>query len=396
MAVKTLRTSFILGAAALGLAACATQPEPTEEVADAVELTAISFDILPGWGEDAGLDQALLAFNRTCERIERRPDSRGMGGAGFAGTVGHWRPLCDEAATLPASGIEGWLEDHFQAYRVSNRDEAIGLFTGYYEPSFAASLTPSADYATPVHARPPELVMVDLGQFREEFKGRRIAGTVENGRLQPFADRADIAANGLEGEAEILVYAKDPVDVFFLQIQGSGRAILPDGSAVRLGYAAQNGHPYFAIGRALIERGILTRETVSLQTIRAWLQENPDEAQDVMNLNASYVFFRELTGPGPVGAANVALVPGRSLAVDRSFHAMGVPVWVSTSEPQPDGSIEPFNRLMIMQDTGGAIRGPVRGDIFYGAGEAAEFAAGHMKQAGTYFVLLPRSLSPTS
>ena len=215
----------------------------------------------------------------------------------------------------------------------------------------------------------------------------------------PYADRAAIDAGALAGRELELLWVDDPVDRFFLEIQGSGQVRLPDGETVRVGYADQNGRPYRAIGKDLIESGAIPREQMSMQAIRAWLEANPKQAPAMMAKNPSYVFFTELTelaaASGPLGAQGVPLTPGRSLAVDRKFLPLGAPIWVDTVAPEPRGRA-PVARLLVAQDTGGAIRGPVRGDVFWGAGPQAEHLAGHMKSPGRLFILLPRELSPTS
>jgi len=229
--------------------------------------------------------------------------------------------------------------------------------------------------------------MVQLGEFREDLKSRRIAGRVVDGKLKPYETREDIVAGNWPHNEEVLVWVDNPIDAFFVQIQGSGVVQMNDGSVMRIGYAGQNGHVYSAIGRELIERGEITKENVSLQSIRAWLEANPDQADEIMNTNASYVFFRELEGEGPLGGEGIALTAGRSLAIDRSLISYGVPLWTDI-QPPVEG-IGTIRRMMIAQDTGGAIRGPVRGDVFWGFGARAESLAGPMKSKGRYWVLLP-------
>lgn len=218
--------------------------------------------------------------------------------------------------------------------------------------------------------------MVELGDFRETLKGQRIAGRVVNGNLKPYENRADIEAGKLK-DAKPLVWVDDPVDAFFLHIQGSGRVLLDDGTEMRVGYAAQNGHTYYAVGRELVKRGLMNKDDVSMQSIRAWLEAHPEQAAEFMNLNPSYVFFNELTGEGPLGAQNVALTPGRSMAVDRTRVPYGTPLWLDIAEPAPD--VGPIQRLVIAQDTGGAIKGAIRGDYYWGYGPEAEHYAGLMK-----------------
>lgn len=276
------------------------------------------------------------------------------------------------------------------------------MFTGYYEPELRGSRTRGGRYTVPLYGRPADLVTVDLGQFRDELKGQRIVGRVRQGALRPYATRAEIEAGALhgikheDGGSLELVWVDDAVDAFFLQIQGSGRVVLEDGSVLRVGFAERNGHPYVAIGRELVAQGIMTREQVSMQSIREWLAANPDTAAELMNRNPSFVFFRTLpssTSPedGPFGSEGVPLTPGRSLAVDRNFLPMGLPIWLEADDPINSG--QRLRRLLIAQDTGGAIRGPVRGDVFWGFGADAAERAGRMRSAGRYWILLPRDVA---
>ncbi len=355
-------------------------------------LEPASFEDLAGWEADDP-SGALSAFRRSCKPLlgQSKPPE------GFPRTIGNWRPACEAAVRVPAGAdaARAFFEAHFQPFSGSNDGDPEGLFTGYYEPLLLGSRERSDRYNVPLYIRPPDLVTVDLGAFREEFKGKTVAGRVEDGELIPFPDRRAIEEGALAKRDLELVWVDDPVDAFFLQIQGSGRVRLDDedgGGEMRLGYAAQNGHPYFAIGKDLVEREALRKEEVSMQSIRQWLEENPDLADDVMARNASYVFFQELEGDGPLGAQGVALTPGRSLAVDRKHWPLGVPIWLDASAPsskagEPD---RPLRRLLVAQDTGGAIRGPVRGDVFWGYGEEAAEIAGRMKHSGRVWVLLPR------
>ncbi|MGG5810838.1 murein transglycosylase A [Falsiroseomonas sp. CW058] len=313
-----------------------------------------------------------------------------MGGRGMlAVTAGQLAPACAEAATLPAgddAAARAFLERRFRPVAVGQ-----GTLTGYFEPELRGSPTRTSRFATPLHARPPELVEVDLGSFAADLRGRRTAGQVRDGRLVPFPDRAAIAAGALAGRGLELVWVDDPVDAFFLHIQGSGRVALPDGRVLRVGYAGQNGHPYYAVGRALVERGALAREAVSMQAIRAWMAEaGPAEAAELMARNPSYVFFRILPDlpaeAGPVGTLGAPLTPGRSVAVDRTETALGLPVWIGGRDPAGGA----LRRLAVAQDTGGAIRGPARADLFTGWGAGAGEQAGRMRDAAALFVLVPR------
>lgn len=371
---------------------------------DRLTLAPVGFPDLDGWqGDD--MRPALRAFQRSCKAMVRRDDDRMVGPDARMGSIGQWRGVCDTALSLDVESLRkedarAFFESDFRPYLVGNADRTEGLFTGYYEPELRGNLTREGPFQTPIYLKPEDMISVDLGDFDSAYKGKKIVGRLTGDRLKPYFDRASIENGALAGRDLEMVWVDDPVDAFFLQIQGSGRVVLPDGSILRIGYAATNGHPYFAIGRELIKRGALTRETVSLQSIRKWLHDHPDEADAVMNTNASYVFFRPLkTDPddpdaGPLGSQGVPLEPGRSLAVDRRFHAMGVPVWLETRDPM--NADRAFHRLMVAQDTGGAIRGPVRGDIFFGAGDDAALFAGHMNRTGQKFVLLPSTIDSDS
>lgn len=346
--------------------------------------TKTSYASLPGWQQD-NLAEALPAFTASCQRLAAVPPDRSLGADGHMGKAGDWLPFC---AALPlatdTASLRSLIETQLQPWAVSEGNNPEGLFTGYYESELHGSLTQHDAYQTPLYQRPADLIMVDLGEFRDELKGQRIAGRNVNGQLKPYEDRAAIV--GGEINATPLVWLNDPVDAFFVQVQGSGRVMLDTGGELRVGYDGQNGHIYTAIGRELIKRGALTPETVSMQSIRTWLEANPTEADTLMNTNRSYVFFRAADGStGPMGAANVPLTPQRSLAVDNRYIGYHVPVWLDTG---------PIRRLLISQDTGGAIKGIVRGDMFWGHGPQAEAAAGAMKARGRYYVLLPDAITP--
>ncbi|MCY4549933.1 MAG: MltA domain-containing protein [Defluviicoccus sp.] len=351
-------------------------------------LEPVSFADLPGWAADRHAE-ALVAFRRSCTRPMRYPAQAGADAERF-GRAQDWRSVCAAAAHI-ADGDEAaardFFERRFRPFRVVGKDGDTGLITGYYEPELAGARQRSDAYKVPLHTRPRDLVTVDLSEFGDGFDGERLAGRVEDGRLKPYYSRAQIVDGALAGQGLEIIWVADPIEAFFLQIQGSGRVRLPDGEILRLGYAATNGRPYTAIGRELVAEGALALETVSLQSIRAWLRANPERRRDILDRNRSYVFFRELRGEGPIGSQGVALTPGRSLAVDRRFLPLGVPLWIDT--PDPLDPENPLRRLTVAQDTGGAIRGAVRADLFCGAGREAEERAGRMRSPGRYYVLLP-------
>ncbi len=371
---------------------------PPEPRPDRMVLRLAEYDDLMGWpGGDFVASRA--AFQRSCERFAKLADDRPLAHSSIAGRVRDWRPACAALGDVDANdsaAIRRYFETWFVPLAVVNNDRPAGLFTGYYEPLLRGSRRRHGRYATPLYTRPPDLVTVDLGRFREDLRGRRIAGRVIDGQLRPFASRADIEAGALANRDLEMLWVDDSIGAFFLHIQGSGQVVLDDGEITRVGYAGHNGHPYFAIGRELINRGVLDRQRVSLQSIRAWLEANPGQAAEVMNKNSSYVFFRRIVGDAPIGAFQVPLTPRASLAVDRRYVPMGVPVWLETALPRANGDTVddavPWRQLLMAQDTGGAIRGIVRGDIFFGAGAEAEAMAGHLKSEGRYYIFLPRAV----
>lgn len=369
----------------------------------ALVLASVSYSKLPGWeGDD--MRPALAAFGRSCEAIAKLGDSRPLGGDAAYGLAGDWKTACSAYAVaapgiVDAAAARAFVKAQFAPFAISNSGKRKGLFTGYYEAEARGSLQQGGIYQTPLLKRPADLVQVDLGLFGEKWKGQRTAGRVVEGRLVPYASRAEIEHGALDSAGLGLVWLSDPVDAFYIHIQGSGRVELEEGGYLRVGYDGQNGHPYTAIGRVLLKMGALERGNVSMQTIRAWLHAHPEEGRKVMEQDASYIFFKALPvqdpALGPLGAQEVPLTPDRSLAVDRKFHALGVPMWLETSLPG-DNAMNPgpsIRRLMIAQDTGGAIQGPVRGDVFFGFGENAAFIAGRMKQEGRLWVLLPKAVA---
>ncbi len=355
-------------------------------------LEPVDFDALSGWSEDA-VAEALPALARSCDRLLLQPDARPVGPDALAGTVADWRGPCAAVKTLPRrdhAALRAALEQHFRPFAVSNAGETEGLFTGYYEAELKAAASPRAPGATPLYRVPDDLVIVDLALFRADLAGEKLVGRVEDGRLVPYLTRKEIDAGALAERGLELLWAADPVDAFFLHVQGSGRVVFPDGSVKRVGYAGSNGHSFYAIGRALIDEGVIDRKSASMQKIRDWLRANPQKAAEVMQRNARYIFFREIDGEGPIGAQGVPLTPGRSLAVDSALLPLGVPLWLDTTWPATD---KPLRRLMVAQDVGSAIKGAVRGDFYWGSGEDALAQAGRMKQTGRYYLVLPRTVA---
>jgi membrane-bound lytic murein transglycosylase A len=376
--------SFLL---VLFLAGCGTSQKP----ADKLTLTSVDFTDLPGWQNDH-VAEALPALLRSCALLIKRPvDAAISVTIPEAGKVGDWLPVCVKAQQLAArddQSARSFFLQNFKPYRVANNADPKGLFTGYYEIELNGSRTKSARFTVPIYGMPKDLVTADLGEFG--IPNKIIIGRVVGGKFHPYPDRAAIEASGLGTNAPVLAWVDDAVDAFFLHIQGSGVIALPGGDSMRVGYTAKNGQPYRAIGRVLVDRGALAQDNVSMQSIRAWLAANPKDAQAVMATNPSYVFFHELPKQqdGPTGAQGVTLVGGRSLAVDRRFVPLGIPVWVASQNP--DAPNTQTRRLVVAQDTGGAITGPVRGDVFWGTGHDAADRAGLMREFGNYYFLLPR------
>ena len=375
------RSRRLLVLALVTLAACSAPPPPKPAPAPSLHLSRASFTDLPDWNS-VHADAALAAFRRSCAVLTAKPDSTAMGGVGYAGTVADWRSACAEAG----GEAKAFFEKTFTPFAAAGSD---GLFTGYYEPQIRGSRTKTAEFQTPVYGLPPDLVRADLGLFNPKLKGEHISGKVAGHALVPYADRAEINANGADAPA--LFYTDDAVAFFFLQIQGSGRVVFEDGRSARIAYAGENGQPYTAIGRTLIADGSLARETVSLQTIRAWLLANPARARAVMETDKSYIFFEQKplgdTALGSTGSQGIAITPLGSIAVDQRIHALGAPFYVAADGP------DPVRAVMVAQDTGGAIRGPVRADMFFGFGADAERRAGAMKAPGRLYVLLPNALA---
>jgi membrane-bound lytic murein transglycosylase A len=381
--------------AILSLAACQTPPSAPEGGVT-MSLAPVALDQVAGWREDHPAE-AVPAFLAGCNAMQGGADQR-LGGAGEAAARGglpeHWRAACTAARALPPGDdpARDFFETYFDAWSIGQDGGATGRFTGYYEPELNGARSPGGAYRTPLMSRPNDMVQVDVGAFLPDLKGKRLTGRVERGALVPYWDRAAIVGGALDRQRLGILWVADPVDAFVLQIQGSGRVRLPDGRVVRVSYDGQNGRPYVPIGRVLADRGAIPLERVTMQSIRAWLAANPAETAGVLNQNPSYVFFREISRvaptEGPPGALGAPLTPARSIAVDRAFVPLGAPVWIDTTDPVTGA---PLRRLMMAQDTGGAIKGPVRADVFWGWGADAEDRAGRMNQKGTATILLPRA-----
>lgn len=345
-------------------------------------LQAADWSDLPGWAADP-VEEAWPAFLASCRAVSRQVV---------------WRPVCDAARGLGetpgAAAVRRFFEARLSPWRVLNADGSReGLVTGYYEPLIKGSRSRSKSYPWPIHGVPDDLLTIDLGDVFPDLKGQRVRGRLAGNRVVPYYTRAEVARQADRFSGKTLLYAEDAVELFFLQVQGSGRVQLPDGSVVRLAYGDANGHPYQSIGRWLVDKGEMRLEQASMEGIKSWARANPGRLQEMLNANPSYIFFREVaqSGGGPVGALGQPLTEGRSLAVDPRSIPLGAPVFLATTQPN---SAQPLRRLMLAQDTGSAIKGGVRGDFFWGFGAEAGALAGRMRQKGEMWVLWPRDQIP--
>ena len=356
----------------LMLGACATRPPGIG--------SPVEWSSLQNWTSD-NQSEVWQGFLKSCQKLSHR----------------QWQEVCQLANNnqdLSDSEVRNFFESHFEVRPVyAEAGESQGLITGYYEPLLKGSWQRSEEFRYPLYGVPEDLLVVDLGDIYPELKNMRLRGKLDGNKVVPYYDRAQ-----LDDDQDLLLgteilWVNSLVDVFFLHIQGSGRVRLPDGSTAAVGYAEQNGHPYQSIGKVLIEMGELEKEEVTLFTIKDWLKSNPGRLPEVLSKNPSYIFFelRDDQADGPLGSLNVALTPRRSIAVDRNVIPLGAPVWLQTT--LPDEKQSPLNKLMLAQDTGGAIKGHVRADVFWGRGDEAEKLAGLMKQQGKLFVLLPKGYS---
>lgn len=361
------RSLFLLAILVLG--ACTTR---SPGIGDAVSWTS-----LENWEADSH-SEVWSGFLKSCQKLQQP----------------QWQPVCllaNDSGDLSDAEARAFFETHFEVRPVFAEDGVSeGLITGYYEPLLQGSRERSDVFRYPLYGVPEDLVVVDLGGVYPQLKDMRLRGKLVGNRVVPYYDRAQLDADLDLLQGNEILWVNSLVDVFFLHVQGSGQIQLDDGSRVAVGYAQQNGHPYQSIGRVLIEMGELQQDDVTLFTIRDWLKSNPDKLKKVLAKNPSYIFFelRDADADGPVGSLNVTLTPRRSIAVDRNVIPLGAPVWLQTS--LPDEKQSPLNRLMLAQDTGGAIKGHVRADVFWGQGDEAEKMAGLMKQQGRLYVLLPK------
>ncbi len=360
--------------------------------ANNLTLARVDYSALPNWSQ--GQQQyAIVALKRSCQHALKYAKYRSARRDKRATPA--WLNTCRQVISLPnnlpAKQARRFIKKHYTPYRVSSRTgNRTGTFTGYYQPLIKGSLTRTAQYNVPIYGKPRQLTRV-------RTNGKNTYRLKTKHGYQKMGSRADITAGPLIPNTPIIAWVDSKIDRFFLQIQGSGGIILPNGQLQYIGYNGQNGHQYYPIGRYLIEIGALTKKNVSMQTIRKWLEQHPTQAQRVMNLNPSFVFFRKLNVKQPIGGEGVELTPGRSLAIDHRQFPYGALFWLSTYYPKVANDRittgKPLIRLMVAQDTGGAIKGAVRGDVFWGNNARAQWLAGHMQSPGKYWLLLPNGVS---
>ena len=386
----------------------APPPAKTEPVA---VYTPVDVQTLPGWTQDS-VAQALPALKRSCEKLANMAPETIVGRDVIARSALAWQTACRALVQTSAgdAALRDVLARDFTPYGIAmsqspgGEADARGTFTGYYEADLKGSLTRGGNYQVPIYGKPRNLITLNLKDFLAPnvqlpngAPASLVGRVLENGQLKPYYTRAEIDADGAIGDdANVLLWADDPVAAHILHIQGSGRVTLPDGQMMRIGFAGSNGRSFRGIGSILLETGAVKPGGASMVAVRAWLAQHPTEAAEYMNRNTRYIFFRRLdpseTEDGPVGAQGVSLIPLRSMAVDPRFVPLGAPLWLDTADP--DGI--PLQRLMVAQDVGAAITGAVRGDIFWGAGEDAFSKAGRMKSAGGYFVFIPKADIPVA
>ena len=387
--------SFLAVAWLLLLNACTTVPTSAPVVSEkpaastvppvaAPSMTVLkpaNWNALTGWTDDDILP-AWDAFLRSCAVLKNQP---------------LWQETCMQADTIrgqDSATLRQFFESRFVPHQVLNSDgSGDGLITGYYEPLLKGSRKQSKRYRFPLYTTPDELLVVDLSEVYPELKNMRLRGRLQGRKVVPYYSRSEIERNPAPLQGKELLWVDDAIDLFFLQIQGSGRVALENGEIVRIGYSEQNGHPYKSVGRLLVERGELPLEKASMQGIKAWGQKNPVRLNELLYQNSSFVFFRELPAgvPGPLGSLGVPLTAGRSLAIDPRAVPQGAPVFLATTWPNTDKRLQ---RLMVAQDTGGAIKGSVRADFFWGFGPEAGNQAGKMRQSGKMWVLMPAGYMP--
>lgn len=365
--MKYLVSLVIIFAVLLYTTCCEKVYEKKENISDA-NLFKSSWDDLEGFKKD-DLDTALMVFQKDCKRAKRYENLK---------------EVCEKSFDS-SKGYE-FFTQNFTPYQLIGDDkEEQGLITGYYEPLLKGSFAKTEVYKYPIYKTPDDMYTIDLSSVYPELKKYRLRGKIKGNRIIPYDSREQIEKRN---DLEAICYVDNKVDLFFLQIQGSGKVQLENGEIINIGYAQQNGRKYYAVGRKLIEKGYIAKKDISLQSIKKWLESNPEKMDEILNLNESYIFFTE-SSKSATGSLGVPLVAKRNLAVDRSYIPLGFPVFINTSNPLTN---EKINSLMVAADTGGAIKGEIRADFFFGFGEEAKELAGKMKQKGKLYLFIPKNI----
>lgn len=366
------------------------KPKVTE-----IRLNPVTFSKLPGW-DKANLLPSFSAFQISCKVFLKQSPDKAVGSDFIELSARDWFPACEAAladtAPKTPTAVMDFFQKYFEVHEFHDGKPVQGLFTGYYMSSLKGSLTKTKQFNVPIYGLPDNLVSIQLNLFDPAFKKRKIVGrVVDQHRVIPYYTRKEIENGAIKGQAPVIAWVDSRIDRLFLEIQGSGVIELPDGSLLYVGYTAENGAPYTAIAGVLIKQGVMTRDNASMQHIRSYLDAHPKEIRPVLDQNKSFVFFETSKKSEAYGSQGAPLTPGYSMAVDLKWVPVGVPVWLNTTRPDPrQDKTHPFHRLMIAQDTGGAICGPVRGDIYWGVGKKATSIAGRMKNPGQYWLLLPK------
>ena len=387
---------LLLGVLGIPLAAHGQQGAPI--VFPDTQYEPVGWADLDGWDSDDHA-AAFATFLTSCRTVEIKPRRERE----LAAIPQALKDICErarQAVPLDEDGARKFFEDNFSPIRIKRLGDTDGFLTGYYEPIIAGSRFPTGQFTAPLYRRPPNLVVSGRRKLGDAFpsKGVVVGRRVGRRKIVPYYVRAEIEDGALDGWHLEICYLHDQADVLFAQIQGSARIRLEDGAILRVNYDSHNGWPYTPIGRVLVDDKIMTKDQVSMQSIRDWMAANPDQAKEVRRQNKSYVFFRITdlaTEDEPVGGEGVELVPGRSIAIDRALHAYGTPFFIQADLPIANQKAETkFDRLVIAQDTGSAIVGPARADIYFGAGDEAARIAGRIKNPGAFVMLIPRQLDP--
>ncbi len=364
-----------------------TNTKNKQEIANYTQVSALN---IPNWKKDNEISNGLKQFLRSCQVILRKKPETTITEQPYVTTVLHWQHVCDQGELVQSESIDKiyeYLENNFNFYLVGKKDEAF--ITGYFNITLNGSLTPTDKFKYPVYKKPDDLISIDLSRYIKDLESNSVIfGRLIDGKFYPYHTREDINSKGvLKNQNLEILWVDNKVDLFMLHVQGSGRVRLQDGSIVSVGYAAKNGRPYRSIGSTIVELGLLARDQIDMFTIYKTLEENPDLEDRILNTNESYIFFEERKGVDVIGAMNVPLAAKRSVAVDTKYIALGTPIWLETTYPNTNNSI---NSLVVAQDIGSAIKGNARLDYYWGSGKEATFWAAQMKNKGSIYIMLPK------